>query len=1533
MKRLTLLGIPGPIAFLFLLLSKLSAQTLPVVHPVSNAPLCANTVDLQLDETGGAAVSWLWSGPNGFSSVLKNPVILHPGASWSGLYTVKITNAAGQTNTGSIQVHIHNPGSLSCNDNVKLSLDEDGVVPVTPIMVLQGNYPDPEFYTVDITTSTGQSLGNTVTCAQVGQTLTVRVTDICDNNSCWGTLKVEDKLAPKLVCPIIQIPCNITNYSPAYLKNTLGIIGGFPIVTENCPGYTQTFVDEFHDQDCPEMVNILTDLSAFVNRRWTVTDAHGNSTTCQQSIKLKRLHLPDLQMPPNITVSCVNPNTNPAATGTLFTTLNGIVYPMYPDAGFCEMNLIYTDELIPVCDGTHKIIRTWLAYDWCLASSDVPPVNPLVYKQLIVVMDSEGPKMTCPTDLTVGTDPFQCCATVQLPDLTITDNCSRVNNFSATIATLQPDSTYSLAFPLKGNLLDFPNNNLWNPDTLGHLDFTSCLPVNRYLVTYRAEDDCTNASSCTFYLTVADQIPPVAACDTYTTVGLGSNGMAEVNATTFDDGSYDICCLDHVEARRMNGDCNGKPDDFGPTVLFCCTDINDTVPVILRVYDCHGNYNECMVLAFVQDKIKPVCTPPANVTVGCENFDPSLWSYGKAIGTDNCCIKGINSTANYSQFDTVCNLGTIIRTFKVTDCAALTNQCTQRIIVKYKQDYYIKMPNDAILYKCDGTGKFGEPSFFKNGCELLGVSYEDQIFTVVPDACYKIERTWKIINWCTYDPNAPCIDVPNPNPSPNATDPNNIRGPVISPSGTTGFWTPTTSNLTPTSPTTTHFSDYYDPNANCYTYHQIIKVIDSQDPIVHAPTGPVTYCDQTPNAPDLWNEPDWWDNVTSSHNLCEGPTDLTITAIDSCEGTQLPIRYLLFLDLDNNGTMETVVNSDHLPDPGTVLFNSAHDPNFQTGTPRVYDERNVPVNEKYQFAIQTAVVNKLLQASIRWNTKANPGQYVIPELPYGTHKIKWIVEDGCGNETIKEYTFTVKDCKAPTAVCINGLSVNIMPDRTVPIWASDLLQYAQDNCTPSNQIKLGIRKSGTGTGFPLDVDGNPQTGILFSCDELGTNPVELWAMDAAGNADFCETYVLVQDNLHNCPPVFGQVAGLLTTETPNGLEAAQVQVTGGSNAVPTFNYNSTSDHSGNYITTGVPFSPNVTVTPQKNDNPLNGVTTYDLVLISKHILGIQPLGSPYKMIAADANRSGSITTLDLVELRKLILGLYPNLPSNTSWRFVDKKFSFPNPLNPFQSAFPEFKIIPNFQNNTVNEDFIAIKIGDVNGTAISNSLLPTNDRSEGLFELTTDDRPVKAGETVQVNFRTAGPASAIQFTLQYNDLELTDLLPGAFMSAEHFAVFNTEQTLTASWFTTTPGGEIPEFTVIFKATRTGMLSNLLRLSDRITPKAAFNQEGTRLNLDLEFNHPVNTVSDKFELYQNQPNPFAFKTTIGFYLPEGGSTTFTITDPMGREIYQNKAEFSEGSHQLVLDRAALGLQTGTYFYKLETPTHSATRKMVITAMTP
>ena len=1201
----------------------------------------------------------------------------------------------------------------------------------------------------------------------------------------------------------------------------------------------------------------------------------------------------------------------------------------------CNINWAYTDVLIEVCDGTYKIVRSWTLLNWCLGQV-------IHYDQVIKVADEEAPAMTCPANMTVSTDPFTCCATVNLPDLIVEDNCSRVNKISGMVTTFDPqtgDQTGMHTFG--GTLQDFPGNNWWDRDTLAAFGYTSCLPIGTQTVMYRVEDDCGNARTCTFRLKIEDQVPPVAACDQFTTVALTNNGEAIVNASTFDDGSYDICCLQDFSVSRGGG--------FGPTVMFNCNDVGDTLMVTFRVTDCNGNTNDCMVLVEVQDKVKPECLPPAPVTVNCENFDPSLWAYGKPVVADNCCLddtkvyqgqEGLTHTVAYNNFDTVCNKGTITRTFRAFDCHGFSSQCTQRVVVTYEQDYFVKFPNDVIVTVCDGTGIYGEPTFFGEDCELLGVSFEDEVFTVVPDACFKIERSWSIINWCTYNPNLPCINIPNPNPNPQVNNPANLAGPTVSQCGTLPPWAPTSVRINPTDPQPTNFCTFWQKDANCYQYKQIIKIVDGQ-----APTGTYVVPDcsnqnwLTPNNTQLWNEAYWWHNGLQTHDLCEEPTDLCITGTDACSGSNVNIEYLLFLDLDGDGVMETVVNSASTGIAGlgwnNVLYNNLNTPNFAGGTSRNFDERPVPGNQKWGFSIQETITGNNKTACVRWNTQQQQNTHVVPELPHGTHKIKWFITDGCGNNAEYEYTFTVKDCKAPTVVCINGLSTNIMPTGMITLWASDFLQYTEDNCTPSGQLKIGIRKCGTGTGFPVDGNGNPITNVTFNCTELGTQCVELWSIDAAGNADYCETYVIVQDNQGNCPNN-GQlmVSGALKTQLGEGVEEAVVNLSGAMLDL--------TDANGFYQFS-VPPASTFTIAPEKDDNPLNGVTTYDLVLISKHILGLEPLNTPYKMIAADANKSGSITTFDIVEIRKLVLGIYTELPNNTSWRFVDKAYSFPTPSNPFQTVFPESISMVDIMTNQMSQDFVGVKIGDVNNTSVANATMQAEERTQGTALFDLEDRDVKAGEAFEVTFNAAQPLKGFQFTMLLNGLKVVEVVESDKVTAANFGlVFKDAATLSID------GAQA--FTLRFRADKSGKLSEMLGVSGSITKAEAYpsfaparqdsaggeatagkndpmtpNNAITRLGVAFRFGGK--TISGiGFELYQNQPNPFVNKTSIGFYLPEAAEATLTILDETGRAVYQQKGQFAKGENSIALDRALLNT-TGALYYKLETATDRATKKMI------
>jgi len=76
------------------------------------------------------------------------------------------------------------------------------------------------------------------------------------------------------------------------------------------------------------------------------------------------------------------------------------------------------------------------------------------------------------------------------------------------------------------------------------------------------------------------------------------------------------------------------------------------------------------------------------------------------------------------------------------------------------------------------------------------------------------------------------------------------------------------------------------------------------------------------------------------------------------------------------------------------------------------------------------------------------------------------------------------------------------------------------------------------------------------------------------------------------------------------------------------------------------------------------VSTLDLVMIQRHILGLQELDSPYKIIAGDVTNDEKLSASDLLALRKLILGITNDF-NNKSWRFVNGAYDFPDPIDPF----------------------------------------------------------------------------------------------------------------------------------------------------------------------------------------------------------------------------------------------------------------------------
>ncbi|MBX7163622.1 MAG: T9SS type A sorting domain-containing protein [Saprospiraceae bacterium] len=155
---------------------------------------------------------------------------------------------------------------------------------------------------------------------------------------------------------------------------------------------------------------------------------------------------------------------------------------------------------------------------------------------------------------------------------------------------------------------------------------------------------------------------------------------------------------------------------------------------------------------------------PPNVTVWCSEDLSDLDRWGKAWVWEN--YKKVYAPAPKSvKYNTnSCGIGTIVRTWEYEDKHWNTHTCTQIITVASGSAGFgvtdINWPPSLELEGCNPSADprllpkpYDYPTFKKVGCSQPMYSYKDMKFTVA-DGCMKILRDWKVIDWCTYVPNA-----------------------------------------------------------------------------------------------------------------------------------------------------------------------------------------------------------------------------------------------------------------------------------------------------------------------------------------------------------------------------------------------------------------------------------------------------------------------------------------------------------------------------------------------------------------------------------------------------------------------------------------------------------------------------------------------------------------------------------------------------------------------------------------------------------
>jgi subtilisin-like proprotein convertase family protein len=1447
--------------------------------------------------------------------------------------TITAVDQAGNESSCEFTVEIleYVPGTTAmiCNGNINISLDHTCEIELHPDMLLEGGeYRCYEDYIVIVSSGAGVPIPTSprITIEYEGQTLMYTVLDPETGNSCWGFITIEVKAIPIIECPADTV---ILCSSSKDARDALGrlILGEVQLLTCK-PNVSITY------EDVVNRDGICDDPVATIHRTFTVSDLQNNFVTCTQIIEVVPFNFDQVVWPQDALLSCGDVARNPQLThpnSLGYPTIDGIIVDEVN--AICNLSHTYEDQVLWICGNTYEIIRKWFIRNRCLPLS---PANPIVHYQLIEVLDWEAPKFhSCPDEVVINTGPWDCNGSAQLPvPETIKDGCSDVE-FKAYIygsGSIEVNGTRE-----GGDLSVRVRNVNKNRQTR---------------VKYIVYDACGNESSCIFNVKVLDLTPPVAISLQNVVVSLvpggpDVDGNAKLYAHQLDNGSFDNCGPVKLEIRRdesastceneglnnhnnnltYNNDGHSGDDpndtDGGEFVKFCCADLNTEIAgspgpgyhmVWMRVWDdgdangvfgsAGDNYNETWSWVKVEDKQPPVIQCPDDMTIACDwPIDESTDFGGGFQNTDLARFDKTGFPTMYTtcpqdlltefqdRFTAIpagnnCGLGRLVRTFRATKQSTAHGSqspvsviCTQIIDIESTastQQWVVTAPPSSPVKGMPCAGPTQQqilnagPTWVQGPCDVIGENIKVDTFLFEDGVCKKWVAEYNYMNWCTGEAQGP----------------------------------------------------YY----RDFVYEDEIK-------------------------PEFTECVDTCYGVDANCSLTGLRLQKTATDEGGCTD-QGWLKWQVFVDLWADGTIDYEFTSFVPP-----------------GTNREIVVDGVPRRQIY-------VAPTLNGAPLRG--QGNQLGILIPEdigSKLSKHKVEWKVTDGCHNHQVCVEHFTVEDKKAPTPYCVH-LSTALMDNGMVELWAKDFDFGSFDNCTAqqdlvytfdnwapqlddtiiggqliNSSVAHYFNANGFVTRYPttnqsvlnMYNQGNLQVWLpgfnssakAFTCDDLAQavdNKVEVvtTVWDKSKNSDFCVTQLTLIDNNGACGTGNqGRIEGYVYREDGAKVQEAAIHLH--NELLPEYPRVQMSNENGKFVFNNVVKGLEYELEAIKNTNPVNGVNTLDLVLIQRHILGIETLDSPYKILAADVNNTNSVQVSDLVTLRRLILGAIDDFPNNSSWIFVDADYQFSDNQQPWEGKEQGIAGI-SAELDVQTVDFIAIKIGDVNNTAhagLTGAELETRTSEKLVF--TAEDRVVTKGELVEIPIsgKNFVEVYGFQFTAAVKGLKLVDVRSGALNAGMDNTAVHENSQMTMSWHST---GMVTEadnvlFTWVFQVTEGGLLSEKIRLHSAITPAQSYLGSNMQISgVELEFRSSI-SEREGYVLEQNQPNPFRDKTVVNYSIPESAEVKFTVFDISGRVLLVKKLDATAGWNQVEFNKDELSVP-GVLIYQMESGDFISNRKMIL-----
>ncbi len=554
-------------------------------------------------------------------------------------------------------------------------------------------------------------------------------------------------------------------------------------------------------------------------------------------------------------------------------------------------------------------------------------------------------------------------------------------------------------------------------------------------------------------------------------------------------------------------------------------------------------------------------------------------------------------------------------------------------------------------------------------------------------------------------------------------------------------------------------------------------------------------------------------------------------------------------------------------------------------------------------------------------TEADTDTAKADQLTLGTYRLIWKAKDGCNNVTYCTDFFEVLDCVKPSPICLTSTTLKLWPvdldqngsiDTAVgEIWAQELDVSSFDNC--QNEITdFRIRLKGTGK---VDGQGNllppdsSETKVSMGCGDIGSQLMEMWVVDDYGNADYCEVIVEVVGPIEGCSDDLGRVKGLVSSMVGAGLADVEMQVTLEDQVMAATSTSSNGQYDfGEFkLDHGTYW-----LTPSKVDDPIDGISTQDLIAISKHILGKEVFEATWQEEAADVNGNGAISVADLITMRKLILGKIPTLPVDEQWRFynVDQQ-----PRSRLQR--------PRYEDQL---NFNGLKIGDVNGDAASSSSSQRSRADSYLIEFINKEVSAKQQVRIPLIATDALEVEGLQLHVEISGLDnifINSTLPDfdqTMWSATH-------DRIRMSWIADgthqiLPGDTLA--TIIAVATGVDKTANMLavRQDDLASEFYTSNNALRTIKLIEREDEPSNSVIK----LTSKPNPFVNQAHITIDLASDLTGILRIVGSDGVVYLHQSKRWIMGANEVELHRNKLGA-AGLYMIEFRSA-HATLRDKII-----